>query len=142
VTPYVAWLVACATALGFPHPPKGILRAIEVACNSDVQCSEDAILYAVHESGLQAEPKLAWSWDAKAGVSCGVWQTPCATLPKTLVGQARVWVELRRLSLAQFGDLRGLAGANDAGVRLTRHREQEHEDMVFGATWGVLELKP
>ena len=135
----MAWLVACASALGYHHVPKGILRAIEVACDGDFQCGEDAVLYAAHESNFSPEPGHLWSWDARAHVSCGVWQTPCATLPRTLVGQAKVWVQMRAASLSQFGDLRGLAGATDAGVRLTRAREREHEDMTFGATWGVVE---
>lgn len=137
MTAFIAWLVACASALGYHHVPKTILKAIEVACDGDLTCGEDAVLYGVHESDLSPEPAKLWSWDARAHVSCGVWQTPCATLPKSLVGQARAWLTLRNASLAQFGDLRGLAGANDAGVRLTKAREREHEDMVFGARWGV-----
>lgn len=131
-----AFLIACASAMGFSHPPADTIRAIEVACGSDASCQEDAVLYAAHESGFSEGP-VAISWDAKAHVSCGTWQTPCNSKDRTVLDRARTWVALRRVSLETWGDLRGLAGATDAGVRLTRYREAEREDMLFGATWGV-----
>lgn len=131
-----AWLLACASALGHPHPSKRIIQTIITACEGDVSCSEDAILYAAEESGVQVEPTRAYSWDARAGVSCGTWQTPCKDRDQSLLGRAKSWVHLRAYSLATYGDLRGLAGATAAGVRLTRARESEREDMRFGARWG------
>ena len=130
-------LALYASALGYPNVPTKILQAIEVACSKeDPDCEADAVLYAAHESGFDAHPK-AWSWDAKAGVSCGYWQTPCRTLPKTVTGQAEAWVAMRRSSLKSFGDLRGLAGATPAGERLARARKREREDVVFAATWAA-----
>ena len=134
-----AFLIACASAMGFSHPPADTIRAIEIACQHEadpLSCGEDAILYGARESGLSEGPK-AISWDAKAHVSCGTWQTPCDSTDRTVLDRARHWVRLRRLSLEAWGDLRGLAGATDAGIRLTRYRELERDDMVFGATWGV-----
>jgi len=49
--------------------------------------------WAWHESRLSLHPK-PFSWDSKAGVSCGPWQERCATLPPTLVGQAVAWLAL------------------------------------------------
>jgi hypothetical protein len=133
----LTFLVACASAMGFPKAPLSILRALDKACGGDVQCDEDGVLYAAHESNFQEAPVKLYSWDAKAHLSCGAWQTPCTLKPQTIEEQARTWVYLRKVSLDTWGDLRGLAGANDAGVRLTRARESEREDMLFGATWGV-----
>ena len=130
-------LVACASAMGFPKASLSILRALDKACGGDVQCDEDGVLYAAHESNFQEAPVKLYSWDAKAHLSCGAWQTPCKLRPQTIEEQAKTWVYLRQASLDTWGDLRGLAGANDAGVRLTRAREAEREDMLFGATWGV-----
>jgi hypothetical protein len=133
----IAFLVACAAAMGFPKAPATILRALEAACEGDLDCEEDGVLYAAHESNFQEAPVKLYSWDAKAHLSCGAWQTPCTLKPQSIEEQARTWVYLRKVSLDTWGDLRGLAGANDAGVRLTRAREAEKDDMLFGATWGV-----
>lgn len=133
----IAFLVACASAMGFSKAPLSILNALTAACGGDESCEVDGVLYAAHESNFQEAPVKLYSWDAKSHVSCGAWQTPCALRPKSILEQARTWVALRRASLDTFGDLRGLAGNNDAGVRLTRAREAERDDMVFGATWGT-----
>lgn len=135
--PQAAFLVACASSLGFAHPPQAILRALDEACKGDLACEEDGVLYAAHESGFQERPNKNYSWDAKAHVSCGAWQTPCTNPPQSLLEQARTWVVLRKYSLDTWGDLRGLAGNTGAGIRLTRARESERDDMIFGATWGV-----
>lgn len=133
----IGTLALYAAAMGYPHAPTKVLAAIERACtNEDDQCELDAVLYAAHESGFDATPK-AWSWDAKGGISCGYWQTPCKSLPSTLLGQAKAWVYLRRVSLEEYGDLRGLAGATPAGVRLTVSRQKERQDVLFAATWAA-----
>ena len=57
---------------------------------------EDAAVLAIFargESGLDRAPKPQ-SWDARAGVSCGVWQQRCRWLSPTILGQARVEIEL------------------------------------------------
>lgn len=132
-----ALLTAWAAALGFTHPPREILYAIELACKGDESCGLDAVLYAAHESSFQEKPAKEYSWDAKAHVSCGTWQTPCSAGVQTVLDQARAWVKLRRYSLDAYGDLRGLAGVSDAGIALTRAREEERDDVAFGAKWGV-----
>jgi hypothetical protein len=129
-------LMAWAAAMGFAHPPREILYAIEAACHGDEACGLDAVLYAAHESSFQERPAREYSWDAKAHVSCGTWQTPCSS-SQTLLDQARTWVALRKYSLDTYGDLRGLAGNTPAGIALTQARELEREDVTFGAQWGV-----
>jgi len=61
---------------------------------------EDAAILAVwayYETGgsLSRHPRPQ-SWDAKAGLSCGVWQQRCSTLPPTILGQARAELTLMR----------------------------------------------
>lgn len=58
-------------------------------------------VYAWLESGAQVSPR-PYSWDARAGVSCGPWQEPCVVVRRlTVPGQARYWLaELRRSGLA------------------------------------------
>lgn len=78
---------------------------------------EVAILatYAWLESGAQVNPR-PWSWDARAGVSCGPWQEPCAIVRKlTLGGQARWWLREMRVS--------GLASVDSDAKRAERRRE-------------------
>lgn len=57
--------------------------------------------YAWLESGGQVSPK-PYSWDAKAGRSCGPWQEPCAfTKTASVTAQARYWLScVRQAGLA------------------------------------------
>ena len=87
--------------------------------------AEDAALLAVYarlESGGQVHPQ-PWSWDARAGVSCGPWQMPCG-VRLGLVGQAALW-------------LRWVAGGGLAGVdsspRRARVRAREARGWVMRA---------
>lgn len=52
-------------------------------------------VFAYGESRLRRNPRPE-SWDARAGQSCAVWQQRCSTLAPTIVGQARVELELLR----------------------------------------------
>lgn len=53
-----------------------------------------AAVYAEAESGVWQHPKPL-SWDARAGVSCGVWQMPCAFVRShTLREQAIHWLQM------------------------------------------------
>lgn len=128
----IAFLVACAMALGFSHPRLKVVEALVTACDGDLTCAEDGIVYAARESSFEEHPQ-PWSWDSKAGVSCGEWQTPCATLKLRLVDRARDWVAMRKASLDAYGDLRGLPGNTPAGIRIAKAREEEREDAIFAA---------
>ena len=100
----IAFLVACASAMGFSKAPLSILNALATACQGNLECEVDGVLYAAHESGLQEAPVKAYSWDAKSHVSCGAWQTPCEARPVPILKQAKTWVALRRYSLERWGD--------------------------------------
>lgn len=58
---------------------------------------------AWEESRFRIEPR-AYSHDAKDGTSCGAFQTACASLPRTLVGQARKALWLIRLGAQSCPD--------------------------------------
>jgi hypothetical protein len=82
-----------------------------------------ATLYAWRES-VDPRPQ---SWDARAGVSCGPWQEPCAFVARSTVRQqARLWlVDLRRYGLrsldgSEARSVRRRAEAMAALVRATR----------------------
>jgi hypothetical protein len=127
-------LTLVASSLGYDHVPTSFFNAVEQACGRDESCAIDATVYAAHESGFEARPTPR-SWDARRQVSCGLWQTPCITLPSTALGQARAWVALRAESLARFGSLVGLAGDTPAGRVVTKAREAEIQDCRFAARW-------
>jgi hypothetical protein len=61
---------------------------------------EDAAILAVwayfETGGTMSRHPRPMSWDAVAGLSCGVWQQRCATLPSTILGQARAELVLMR----------------------------------------------
>lgn len=122
---------AAALALGLSLPAD-LDRAITAACPNEA-CVVDAVVWGAHESSLTALPR-PWSWDAHAGISCGPWQTPCSG-PRTVDGQARLWVRMRAGSLARWGDLRELPGVNPAGVRIARARAEEAEDVRWALEW-------
>jgi hypothetical protein len=77
---------------------------VEDAGNPPVYGShdEDLAVLAVYleaESRVQLHPH-AWSWDAKAGVSCGAWQTPCSSVARrSLVEQGRFVLSLMHRGL-------------------------------------------
>lgn len=94
------------------HLTPGADRAAEPAVvNAIVAVGDEATpkelslltLYAWYESRARVEP-VAWSWDAKASVSCGAWQEPCAFVrTHSVVEQARYWLrELRAAGLASL----------------------------------------
>lgn len=57
-------------------------------------------VYAKEESGVQRRPK-PMSWDARAGISCGMWQMPCQIVKNLdLWGQAKFWLYMMRMALA------------------------------------------
>src|SRR5271168_1419855 len=81
-----------------------VVNAI-VAVGDEATSREVALLttYAWLESRARTEP-VAWSWDAKANVSCGPWQEPCGFVrTHSVADQARYWLrELRTAGLASL----------------------------------------
>lgn len=101
-----AFALALVAALGFSGPDATeIARAAAKAC-PDQACVTDALVFAAHESSMQRNPRPE-SWDSRAGLSHGPWQTRQVGLD--LDGQARAWVWLRAASLADCGDLTEVA---------------------------------
>lgn len=74
-----------------------------VAAGQDATREEVSLLtvYAWFESNASSHPR-AYSWDAKAGKSCGAWQEPCSfAKTASALEQARYWLrELRASGLA------------------------------------------
>jgi hypothetical protein len=80
-------------------------------------------LYAARESGLHMRPH-PWSWDASAGVSCGILQLPCKAVRwATLDEQVRLW-----LRLARQGGLPAL----DSSPARAAHREFRARALLAG----------
>ena len=80
-------------------------------------------LYAAMESGLHMRPH-PWSWDASAGVSCGILQLPCSAVRySTLDEQVRLW-----LRLAREGGLPAL----DSSASRAAHRERRARSLLAG----------
>jgi hypothetical protein len=127
--------LALAVALGHTSAQATLIaRAIDQACGGEPACVVDASVYVDHESNYQLTP-APWSWDAKAGKASGPFQLWGA--PQGIQAQANEWVRRRAASLAQWGDLRGLAGNTEAGVRVARARAEEARGLVWLApVWG------
>ena len=80
-------------------------------------------LYAARESGLHMHPSPA-SWDASAGVSCGILQLPCSAVRwAPLDEQVRLW-----LRLAREGGLAAL----DSSASRAAHREHRARSLLAG----------
>jgi hypothetical protein len=89
---------------------------------------EDAAMLAVWAFGetggsLSRYPRPQ-SWDAKAGLSCGVWQQRCRSIPPTILGQARdeIWLMRRGAVLCPEQPMAPLSGGCRAGRRLADRR--------------------
>jgi hypothetical protein len=122
LTPAISLLLSFAAALGFSNPDREVIESLAASC-SDISCLADGAIYAAHESGFQVSPRKRHSWDAVMGLSSGPWQLHGA--PAGVKAQAKEWVRRRALSLAQWGDLRGLPGATDRGKRIAASRSDE-----------------
>jgi hypothetical protein len=107
-------------------------RVVDAIAEASLGASleETALLatYAWLESGAQVSPR-PWSWDARAGVSCGPWQEPCAIVRRlTLGGQARWWLaELRRSGLASVDSSKARAERRRALATEALAEAQSHE---------------
>lgn len=96
----VALALRVFAALGL-HPSlevSNVADAIATAAETDPHPFADPELvagleadYAARESHASTHP-IAFSWDARAHVSCGVWQMACAFVEKhTVLEQAETW---------------------------------------------------
>ena len=127
--------LALLLASQLPGPDaREVARAAAEQCG-DLKCVADTFVWGHAESGLSRVPK-PWSKDAREGLSCGVLQTPCASTPRDVAGQVRVWLRMRAQSLAACGDLTGLAsGTCGRATRLVQAREQEAAGWLYLAQW-------
>ena len=106
-------------------------RVVDAIAEASLGCDleETALLttYAWLESGAQVSPR-PWSWDAKAGVSCGPWQESCAVVGRlTLGGQARYWLnELRVAGLASVDSSKGRAVRRRARALAALEEARKH----------------
>jgi hypothetical protein len=127
--------LALALALGHTSAQATLIaRAIDRACGGEPACVVDASIYVDHESSYQLTP-APWSWDAKSGRASGPFQLWGA--PQGVQAQANEWVRRRAASLAQWGDLRGLAGNTDAGRRIARSRAIEARTLACLVSAGL-----
>lgn len=128
----VAIVFAFWSQMGNMYGKQPDARAVADAIASAVEVEEtpatgeshalDAALlafYAAKESGVSLHP-IAWSWDAKAGLSVGVWQLRRELVTgRPLTAQAAMWLHAVRVA--------GLVGADSsatrAEMRLRRTRE-------------------
>jgi hypothetical protein len=99
---------------------------------------EDAAIAAVWAYGetggtLSRHPR-PMSWDAKAGLSCGVWQQRCNSLAPTILGQARseLWLMHRGAVLCPSQPMAPLSGGCQAGRRLADRRVARARTLLAG----------
>lgn len=105
-------------------PASGESHAVDASLLAD---------YAKHESDLSEHP-TAFSWDARAGLSVGVWQMRAYLVDgRSLRQQASIWLDsLRRAGLARGID----SSASRAAKRLAEARQAvvaavgEREDLL------------
>ena len=104
------------SALYAHQPDAGRIADAIAEAEPTVEEAATAALYVALESGVNEHPR-AFSWDAKAGVSCGILQMPCAFVAThTLVEQVRWWLSAVRS--------RGLASVDSSPSR-ARAREAQ-----------------
>ena len=75
------------------------------------------VVIAWEESRFHVEPR-PFSHDARDGTSCGAFQTACATLPRTLDGQARkaLWLVARGATVCPSSPLSPYLGSCARGL--------------------------
>jgi hypothetical protein len=137
-----ALAIALTIAAAYGHPTQRgsdayvIASAIVDACDGDISCVEDAVVFAQHESGMSLHPK-AFSHDARSGLSRGPLQVQGAG--NDLDAQAERWVALRAWSLQQCGSLSALAsGSCTRGTRLAASRAAEVDSLHWAIGSGML----
>jgi hypothetical protein len=97
---------------------------------------EDAAMTAIwayYETGGSLSPHpRPQSWDAKAGLSCGVWQQRCRTLSPSILGQAREELRLMRRGavLCPAQPMAPLSGGCHAGRRLADRRVRKTRQLL------------
>ena len=94
-------------------PASGESHAVDAALEA---------VYAKRESDLSQHP-IAFSWDAKSGLSAGVWQLRSYLVTgRSLLDQARTWLGSLRAA--------GLAKGIDSSPTRAAHRLQEARDAL------------
>ncbi len=97
---------------------------------------QDAAILAVwayyETGGTMSRHPRPMSWDAKAGLSCGVWQQRCSTLPATILGQARAELVLMRRGAAVCPDqpMAPLSGGCHAARKLADRRVKKTRQLL------------
>jgi hypothetical protein len=132
------------------HPNPAIEDAIVTAAMEDAargyvdSAFEAAALafWSAKESGNEENPK-AQSRDAAAGQSCGPWQEECATLPRTLLGQARKWLWLahRGAAICPESPLAPLSGGCRAGRVIAETRLHRMREILNGRSTDAIALR-
>lgn len=100
-----------------PRRNPEVPRVAEAIAATDATPEEAALLavYVELESGVSERPR-AFSWDAKAGVSCGILQEPCDYVrTHTLTEQCQWWLTALRK--------RGLASLDSSPSRAAKRSE-------------------
>lgn len=113
-------------------PSRQIVTAIVDGCEhetkiapTDVEaCVALVTVYVALESGYLTNP-IPWSWDAKAGRSCGILQLPVCSLPSSPARDVMTWLSMvRRSSLASVDSSSKRAAQRSAlAERLLRETE-------------------
>lgn len=101
---------------------RAVVDAIAAAAESPLEASELAV-YAWLESSGKTHPR-AFSWDARAGVSCGPWQLRCS-LSRTPAEDAKQWIAIVRAH--------GLVAVDGS-----RSRAERRERQAIGALVGAM----
>lgn len=131
-----AILLALVALLGVRSPDTSrIVDAIE-ASTSDPHEAALSLVFADRESGMREHPQ-AYSWDARAGRSCGPWQEPCDFVKgATLAQQAKAWIYLLHEGAKSCPDAptAPLSGGCDRGRRIADARELAASSLLKRAT--------
>ena len=132
-------VLALASLLHRGNPCPEVVVAIADGCAAEAAahpvdpeaCVALVTTYAAKESGYLVMPH-AWSWDARAAVSCGLLQLPCR-LSQSPAHDVRVW-----LSMLRQGTLAGL----DSSPTRAAHRAALAQRLLIAVQLGVAERQP
>jgi hypothetical protein len=133
----LALALLLVASLAGREPSRGQTRIAEAIARQceDSWCTAEAVVWGYAESNLSRHP-IAESPDAKAGSSCGIWQTPCALTRDDVDSQVRLWLRMRAQSLGACGDLTALAsGQCGRATELVAARRQEAAALLLAAEW-------
>lgn len=103
---FSVWSVFFPTSDKLPAEANDIASAIVTAVDKETtpvfKSKEEDVaamaLFAFLESGLQTHP-VPHSWDARAGISCGVWQESCRFVASHTIEEQATWWIIRTVPL-------------------------------------------